>query len=113
MHWPWAASSRSALALLARACADDAALALADYWPEAPLLQRMFEKFASVSGLRLKQQKYVTAPPGLDASGIHGAGFKRQAPRSTELRVRARLRDETLRPPRDPTVKARVAFYNK
>ncbi|CAK0822989.1 unnamed protein product [Prorocentrum cordatum] len=51
---------------LVRAYADDTALVFTDYWQEAPLLQRMFEGLACISGLRLNLQKSVAIPLGLE-----------------------------------------------
>ena len=47
---------------LVRAYADDTALVLKDFWLEAPKLQRIFEEFGDIAGLRLNLSKCVTIP---------------------------------------------------
>ena len=50
--------------VLVRAYADDTALVLTDFWKDAPKLQRIFDEFGNISGLRLNLQKCVTIPLG-------------------------------------------------
>ena len=45
-----------------RAYADDTALVTNDFWRDAPILQRIFDEFSSISGLHLNMAKCVIIP---------------------------------------------------